>query len=235
MARWSKSIGLLAMASLLLGPVLSGLHLLSPVAGMGLSTAGGVLGILGLLAGIAAGLRGPWQNALPGIALGTLVALPSSGYALWARHFPPINDITTDTAAPPEFTRALSLPENHGRNLTYPGDSFAQLQREAYPEIQPLHLDMAPVEAFDMIETAADANPYWQLTMVDGEMLILEGVAITPLFRFSDDFIIQVRPAPGGSVVQMRSRSREGRSDQGANAERIVDFFAAIKPQPVSR
>jgi uncharacterized protein (DUF1499 family) len=235
MARWSAIIGLLAVAGLMLGPVLSGLHLLSPVEGMGLSTAGGVLGILGLLAGIAAGLRGNWQNALPGIALGALVALPSTGYALWARHFPPINDITTDTYSPPQFTHALSLIENHGRDFTYPGDSFAQRQREAYPEIQPLHLDMPPIEAFEMIEVAAEANPYWQVTMVDGEMLILEGVAITPLFRFSGDFIIQVRPAPGGSVVQMRSRSREGRGDLGVNAERIADFFAAIKPEAVPR
>jgi len=44
--------------------------------------------------------------------------------------------------------------------------------------------------------------------------------------------VIQVRPGPdaNSSVVEMRSRSRHGRSDFGANYNRIREFFGMLKP-----
>ena len=231
LARWSAVIGFVAVASLLLGLLVSNTRLLSPLAGLGIAAAGGALGILGLLLGVIAAFRGGIAAAIPGLALGALVAIPSFVFVLRATHYPPINDITTDTASPPEFTRAPALPENHGRDFTYPGDSFARLQRAAYPEIQPLVLDKSPMDVFELVETEAEAKPDWQITFVDREMLILEGVAETSLFRFRDDFLIQVRPFRGGSMVQMRSRSRVGKGDLGVNARRITGFFSELKRQ----
>ncbi|HZY59493.1 MAG TPA: DUF1499 domain-containing protein, partial [Candidatus Binataceae bacterium] len=58
----------------------------------------------------------------------------------------------------------------------------------------------------------------------------IEGVAVTRLFHFRDDLIIQVRAAPsgGGSLVEMRSKSRDGVGDVGANYKRINGFFASL-------
>jgi uncharacterized protein (DUF1499 family) len=39
-----------------------------------------------------------------------------------------------------------------------------------------------------------------------------------------DDVVVVVSESDGGSRVDMRSVSRVGRSDQGANAARIDDF-----------
>ena len=50
---------------------------------------------------------------------------------------------------------------------------------------------------------------------------------------FTDDVVVEVEPAPQGSVVWIRSASRTGRSDLGVNARRaarIVDALAGWLP-----
>ncbi|MCK7493718.1 MAG: DUF1499 domain-containing protein [Comamonadaceae bacterium] len=44
--------------------------------------------------------------------------------------------------------------------------------------------------------------------------------------------VIRVRPAPGGSRVDVRSVSRVGRSDLGANAGRIRRYLAGPRRRP---
>ena len=47
----------------------------------------------------------------------------------------------------------------------------------------------------------------------------------TRIFRFVDDVVVRVRPAEGGgAIVDVRSKSRDGRGDLGANAARIRAF-----------
>ena len=70
--------------------------------------------------------------------------------------------------------------------------------------------------------------PGWEITFEDKANGHFEGVATTRLFRWRDDFIIEVTPAgEGKSRIDMRSKSREGKSDLGANARRIRRFFEA--------
>ena len=51
---------------------------------------------------------------------------------------------------------------------------------------------------------------------------------MTAIFRFVDDIAIRVRPTASGTVVDVRSKSRDGRGDLGANAERIRAFTSAF-------
>jgi uncharacterized protein (DUF1499 family) len=45
------------------------------------------------------------------------------------------------------------------------------------------------------------------------------------VFRFVDDVLVRVRPADGGgALVDVRSKSRDGRGDLGVNAARIRAF-----------
>ena len=236
LARWTLVIGLLSVASLFLGPLLSGGRLLSPLTGFGLASAGGALGIFGLVVGSIAAVRGGGPGTFAGVVICGTVAGLSLALVAWSRRYPPINDITTDTEDPPEFIRALSLPANHGRDMSYPGESFARRQRAAYPDIVPLQLRLPPAEAFRFVEKAAREMHRWKLTRADPETMTLEGVAETPLFRFLDDFVLQVRLDDGtGSVVAMRSRSREGRGDLGVNARRIREYLAALRSDISSR
>ncbi len=49
----------------------------------------------------------------------------------------------------------------------------------------------------------------------------IEAIAETTLLRFQDDITIRLRPTPAGTRVDIRSASRIGRHDFGANAKRI--------------
>ena len=58
----------------------------------------------------------------------------------------------------------------------------------------------------------------------------MEAVATSKLFHFQDDIVIRVRPeGQGGSLVDMRSKSRDGQGDFGVNAARIRQFMVALR------
>lgn len=113
--------------------------------------------------------------------------------------------------------------------MNYPGASFAEQQRAGYSDLAPLRLGISPDEAFKRVEAAAREIPTWEITRSDPAAHAIEGVDTTRLFRFKDDFVIEVRAQDGGSLVQMRSKSRDGKGDIGANAARIAAFFAKLK------
>ena len=48
------------------------------------------------------------------------------------------------------------------------------------------------------------------------------------IFRFRDDFVVRVRPDGEATRVDMRSKSRVGKGDLGANAKRIEQFFQGL-------
>jgi uncharacterized protein (DUF1499 family) len=195
---------------------------------------GGILGIVSLvlgLIGLARNSGAARSMALRGAVLGGVIALIFVGLASRSGGVPRINDITTDMDKPPRFVAAQKIPENEDRDLTYPGPSFAEQQRAGYPDLSPLPLAMPPAEAYAKVKAAASTMPTWQITRDDPQAMAIEGVATTWLFRFQDDFVIEVRPdVGGGSLVQMRSKSRDGQGDVGANAARIRAYFAALKP-----
>ena len=59
---------------------------------------------------------------------------------------------------------------------------------------------------------------------------MLEATATSFFFRFKDDVVVRVRPAPGGgSLVDMRSISRVGGSDVGMNAKRVRAFLGDLR------
>jgi uncharacterized protein (DUF1499 family) len=142
---------------------------------------------------------------------------------------PRINDITTDTANPPAFVHAQTLPENDGRDMAYPGEEFARQQRDGYGEIEPVQVALPPDETFRRVAAAARSTDGWVITREDPANRALEGYETSRIFRFKDDFVIVVRDANGQSVVHMRSKSRDGQGDVGANAKRIRSFLARIK------
>ncbi|HEX7052552.1 MAG TPA: DUF1499 domain-containing protein [Burkholderiales bacterium] len=156
----------------------------------------------------------------PGLALvAGLVAfyLPYQ-FQQQARAVPAINDITTDTVEPPQF---LTSPR------PYPSE-FARVQRGAYPGLGSLVLAVAPDEAFRRALAAAEAMG-WEVVGQDPASGRLEAVATTPWFGFKDDVVVRVRPARGGSRLDVRSRSRVGRGDVGTNARRIRAYLERLQ------
>jgi len=57
----------------------------------------------------------------------------------------------------------------------------------------------------------------------------IEAVAVSRVFRFADDIVVRIRPsADGGSRVDIRSRSRDGKGDLGVNAQRIDNLLTIL-------
>src|SRR5262249_49804360 len=132
----------------------------------------------------------------------------------------------------PKFVRALTLPANVGRDMTYPGAECARQQQDGYPDLRSVRLALPADQAFIRVQTLAHATPGWTLTREDASAKTIEGVDTSKLFRFQDDFIIEVRDEDGHGVVHMRSKSRDGKGDLGVNAKRIHDFLARVAESP---
>ncbi len=142
------------------------------------------------------------------------------GFSRKAQSVPPIHDITTDTSDPPEFVAVLPLRADASNSAVYAGDSIAALQRAAYPDVQPLLLNDTPAQAYRRALEAAERMG-WEIVASDSAAGRIEATATTTWFGFKDDVVIRVRASDAGSRIDVRSVSRVGRSDVGANAARI--------------
>lgn len=230
--RLAWRLSLVAAAAFVLGPVGAHFGLTKAMTGFLVFAVGGILGLASTVLGIIGALRNHGEArsiASRGLVVGGVVALIFLGLVMRGRNVPRINDMTTDTERAPKFTAAAALPENAGRDMAYPGPSFAEQQRKAYPDLAPLLLPVPPADAYAKVAKAAGEMPNWVIIRNDPNELILEGTDTTWLFRFQDDFVVEVRQDVAGSAVQMRSKSRNGQGDFGTNAARIRAFFAKLK------
>lgn len=160
------------------------------------------------------------------IGLGT-AWMPWNGYRT-ARALPFIHDITTDTVNPPQFVAVLPLRANAANPPEYSGDETAQLQRQGYPDIQPILMNDTPQEALrKALKVLEDMG--LQIVAVEPDEGRIEATATTFWFGFKDDVVIRVTPDGNGSKLDIRSKSRVGRSDVGANAARIRRFVSKLQ------
>ena len=165
----------------------------------------------------------PWRNSLAwraSLALpGTLLLL-----ALLAGRgdYPAIHDITTDVSDPPVFTAAEQQRGTGANTLALDSEAIA-LQQQAYPDLQTLLSTMSIDEAFDRaLQVAADMG--WEIYHQDRNVGVIEAVDTTSIMAFKDDIVIRVRSNAQGTLVDLRSVSRVGIGDIGANAKRIRAF-----------
>jgi uncharacterized protein (DUF1499 family) len=145
-----------------------------------------------------------------------------------AQELPRIHDITTDFAEPPQFSAVIPLRPEGSNALDYEGPAVAASQAAAYPDIQPVLSRYKPDRAFELARSLARAYG-WKTVREDREAGEIEAVDTTFWFGFKDDISIRIRPHPGGSRVDIRSVSRVGVSDVGANARRIRRFMHDFK------
>ncbi len=217
----------------MVGAGLAHLGVLAPLSGfilfgLGLLTAlvAGLLGVGALYTTRASagrsGRRLAWLGVLAAVVMFSVVAVaraPGAGV-------PAINDISTDLADPPGFP---SDPSGRGRDMGYPAGFAEQVKATpAYADLTP-HAVARPAPAvFGDVETTA-RKLGWQIVQADAATGTLVASDSSNVFRFVDDIVVRVRDdGSGGAIVDMRSKSRDGKGDIGANAARIRRFFAAL-------
>jgi uncharacterized protein (DUF1499 family) len=235
LAVWARRIAVFSLAVAALAIIIERADLLEIVpvlvtfgAALTLSTLAVVLALASFVA--------LWNNGGPGfgqaitamlIGVG-LVAYP--GYLAYQGYrLPLIADITTDPADPPRFEVVARLrpPE---RSL-YPGVAAAELQKEAWPDIEPFLATVSPKAAYDVV-MAVIAKRKWRV--VDARSPLpnreghIEAIARTPIMGFRDDVVVRVRPTREGARIDIRSASRYGKIDFGVNAARVLALLDDI-------
>jgi uncharacterized protein (DUF1499 family) len=149
-----------------------------------------------------------------------------------AQRVPPIHDITTDTENPPAFVRIAELRKDTATNpIEYGGPEVARQQHEAYPNVKPLIVDLPGNSTFDLV-TATARQMKWTIVNEQRSAGIVEATTTTPFFGFTDDIVIRLTPEGSQTRIDVRSLSRVGISDVGANADRILTFLEKIKRKP---
>lgn len=158
------------------------------------------------------------------VVLGLIVVLVAV-YVVLTKDIPRIHDITTDTVNPPQFVSLLEVRKNSRNGFEYKADKIAKLQKAAYPDIQSLILPKAKSEAFNSALQAAK-NMDWQIVDSNETDGRIEATATTKLMKFKDDVVIRILEVSANqSKIDIRSMSRLGKSDLGANAKRIREYF----------
>ncbi|MCL4693387.1 MAG: DUF1499 domain-containing protein [Candidatus Hydrogenedentes bacterium] len=209
-------------------------RVLSPLSGF-------ILVLLSIPAGLAVVVAALWFwiRGTPisyGVVVCLLAILPGALIVFAGRdafRVPRINDVSTDLEHPPQFTAIAALPENEGRDLSYP-ESFVPVVRDAYPDLSPGTWPkdrMATDRLFDAAVTVAEGLSGWTVIRADPESKEIEAVVASSLFRFRDYVSIRISGTGESIRVDIRSKSRDGKSDLGVNARRIRTFLAALSAE----
>lgn len=186
-----------------------------------------VLGLVGLGAALPSGARRGIAVSLVGIVAGGGAAGVFGHQYHGVITNPFIHDISTDLADPPAFQALLAAREGAPNPPEHPGEGVALQQRAGYPAIVPLLVRSAPSETFE--KALAIAEEYgWEIVGADNAALRIEAVDTSRFYGFKDDIVVRISPRAGGSLVDMRSKSRVGLSDVGVNAARIECFMTAL-------
>jgi len=123
----------------------------------------------------------------------------------------------------------LDPPGLGTRLRTYLTTNVAETRPDhAFPELRERSFSLPASELYPQVLEAVGSLG-WRLVQDDPQALRLAAVVETPLLRFRDDVRIEVRPvAAEGSRLRVRSASRVGRGDFGANTRHVLDLYRAL-------
>jgi uncharacterized protein (DUF1499 family) len=233
LAIWARRLALFSLVATVIAVVIVRSGALDIVPALSTLAGALALALVAILLALAAGIviwtegAGGVQEAVTALFIGlALIAYPLY-LGVKAYRLPAIYDVTTDPIDPPRFEAIARLRPRDANPVAYAGLHIAELQRKAYSDIEPDITTATPQEAYDAVLKViakrrwhvVDARPpQGPATPRDG---LIEAIARTPILSFRDDVAVRVRAAPGGARIDVRSASRYGRHDLGANAARV--------------
>ena len=235
---------LVAAAAILAGRAEGGADMLGPLAAFAAAL---TLAAFALLLASASAVE-IWRTGRRGVApaiVGAALSLALLAYPAWltvdAELLPRLSQATTDFRKPPVFMISSRAREARGAwTPPPPNPDDEAAQRAAYPRVAPVSVDLEPDQAYRMsLRIAKDLG--WRV--VDAAPPNLRGEAEAHIdsidrslfFGFVADIAIRIRPLGGKTGIDLRSASRFGAHDYGANARRIVKFIDAVQQSTQAR
>lgn len=123
----------------------------------------------------------------------------------------------------------LSEPPGWGTRIsTYLNTNVAETTADSpFPELRLRRYEAPPALLFEITRKAVD-RLRWEATL-DHEKKEIKAVMTTKMWKFKDDVTIQIQPAqPSGSFLLVRSVSRVGKGDLGANTRHVIDLVEIV-------
>ncbi len=222
--------------------LLARLHVVEPAPALASLGAAVALALVALLLVGAASVV-IWRTGRRGVAsavgaalIGVLTLAYPAYLAFEALRLPVLSDISTDIANPPYFS--LSRAAYEARNGFQPKGvppKAREAQRPAYPDVEPIVVDLDADEAFALVLKTAKAVG-WRIVdrrppggrTGEGHADFLDKSLI---MGFDSDITVRLKPLPGQTRIDLRAASRYGRHDFGANAARIMAFAEELQSQ----
>jgi hypothetical protein len=239
LATWARNLAIFSLVAVVVSIIIVrfGFLEMKPA----LATFFGALACAGLsiLVGLAA-FAAIWQNGSRGmsrILLALLIDAVILAYpaylGLQYRKLPPIHDITTDPIDPPRFEALARLRNGDGANpAVYAGLYSAEQQRQAYPDIETVELEVPVQRAYEVALQLVTKRKWLVIDerppQLPRRIGRIEAVARTPIMGFREDVSIRVTPDGDDSRVDIRSASRYFDSDLGSNAARVTKLIDDI-------
>jgi uncharacterized protein (DUF1499 family) len=118
----------------------------------------------------------------------------------------------------------LKAPSSSPNSVSSQADLWPGHPQQAKARIAPLAVAGEPAAAMARIKAAVESTPGAVVVQADGDYLYAQ--YSTPLMKYTDDVEFWFDRSAG--VVQLRSASRLGESDLGANRQRIEALRARL-------
>lgn len=237
-AVWSRRLAFFAAQVAILAVLLHRFGWIGTPVGVNLLVLAVGTAITSLLLALAAAAQ-IWQQGIGGMgraAAGAAIAMTVlAGPAIYLPDLlfrPQLNDIVTDADNVPQYSALALARLAAGAESVYPRERFSGPQYDAYPHIRPMVLERSAVQTFDLVKEAAE-RLNWKVVRFTpptaSEPGYIEAVAHTLVMAFADDVAIRVNPGTREAQIDVRSASRYGKHDFGANAKRITRLFDEIR------
>lgn len=114
------------------------------------------------------------------------------------------------------------------------------IRESVYPKLDPLYFNANPAEIAAHVETLVSRRG-WEIVSAApesgdiSEPIQIEATATSGWFGFKDDVAVRIRIESGATRVDMRSISRVGLSDLGANAKRVYGLMMELQDKADGR
>jgi uncharacterized protein (DUF1499 family) len=236
LATWARNLAVFSVVAVVVSILILRFGFLEIKPALATFFAGLGIAAISILLGLA-GFAAIWQNGTRGmgrILLAFLIAALVLGYpaylGLQYRRLPPIHDITTDPIDPPRFEALARLRTGDGTNpAVYAGLYSAEQQRQFYPDIEPIDLEIPVDRAYALALQLVHKRKWLVIDerppQPPRRIGRIEAVARTPIMGFREDVSIRVVADGEDSRVDIRSASRYFESDLGSNAARVSKFI----------
>ena len=239
-AAWSRAFAIFSFVVAVVGVVLARGGL-DPSAAVAVESGAVLIALAAVLSAAAAavviwrtGYRGTGR-LLAGSAIACLVLAYPAYVLVEARGRASLGDASTDLETPPTFSRLAQAIATRGGLTPGATSPDADLQRRLYPDLQPLLVDLEPLDAFRLV-TKIVAARRWRV--VEQSLPLgrlgtgrIEAVAGSTLMGFPADVAIRIKPTSGQTRIDIRSVSRTRWHAPDSDPRRVEALAADIEEQ----